>query len=151
MPSALAVSSLVGAAAVVAWRLRETSRPVTVRKIVIPPLGMSTGLSMFLFPPARIPILWALGAFILGVLVFSYPLIKTSTLHRRGDTVVLERSKAFVWILLGLVAVRLLLRNYVEQYVNPLQTGALFFLLAFGMVLRWRVSMYRDYQRLMND
>ena len=60
----------------------------------------------------------------------------------------MRRSKAFLWILLGLVAVRLVARSWVEQYVDPLQTGALFFVLAFGMILHWRVRMYLQYREL---
>ena len=44
---------------------------------------------------------------------------------REGDTIVLRRSRAFLWILLGLLALRLALRGYVEQYVSPIQTGAI--------------------------
>ena len=149
MPPAVALASLVGAGAVLAWRLRQTRRPVTARKIIIPPVGMSTGLLMFAYAPARVPLPWALTAFLIGALVLAYPLIHTSTLKRQGDTVVLERSRAFLWILLGLVAVRLVARSYVEDYVDPLQTGALFFLLAFGMILRWRISMFLAYRALL--
>lgn len=144
-------SSVLGALAVMAWRVRETTRPVTVRKIVIPPLGMSTGFSMFLYPPTRIPFTWALVAFLFGVLVLSYPLVKSSKLTRVGDTVMLKRSPAFLWIIVGLFAVRFAARRYVEQYVDPLQTGALFFVLAFGMIVTWRVRMYLEYKRLISQ
>jgi membrane protein CcdC involved in cytochrome C biogenesis len=149
MKSVLIITSLAGAAVIIAWRLRETTRPVTVRKIIIPPLGMSTGFSMFAYPPTRIPALWALSAFALGAVVFAYPLLKSSRLVRSGDVVMLERSPAFLWILLGLVAVRFAARSYIEQYVSPLQTGSIFFILAFGMILRWRVLMYLEYRRLL--
>ena len=43
-------ASLVGAGGVIAWRLHETRRAVTPPRIVIPPLGMSTGLAMFFSP-----------------------------------------------------------------------------------------------------
>jgi membrane protein CcdC involved in cytochrome C biogenesis len=148
MSTTVIITSLIGAALIIVWRLRETSRPITARRIVIPPLGMSTGLAMFAFPPARIPLSWALGAFALGVLVFAYPLVKSSRLTRRGDQILLERSKAFMWILLGLVAVRLFARSYVERHVNTLQTGSIFFLLAFGMIVRWRVQMFMRYREL---
>ena len=148
MKTWLILTSLAGAAAVLAWRVRETTRPVTARKIIIPPLGMSTGLSMFAFAPTRIPWSWAIAAFATGALLLSYPLIKSSKLVRRGDVVMLERSRAFLWILLGLVAVRFAARSYVEQYVSPLQTGAIFFILAFGMIARWRTSMYLEYRQL---
>jgi membrane protein CcdC involved in cytochrome C biogenesis len=148
MPPVVLATSLAGAAAVMAWRIRETTRPVTVKKIVIPPLAMSTGLAMFLFPPARIPLSWALLAFSLGAAVLSYPLIKTSTLQRQGDVVMLQRSRAFLAILVGLVGVRLLARAWVEDHVSTMQTGGIFFLLAFGMIVRWRVWMLLAYRRV---
>jgi membrane protein CcdC involved in cytochrome C biogenesis len=149
MPNNLLIlSSLVGAAAVFAWRLRETKRPINARKIVIPPLGMSTGFSMFVYPPTRIPLVWALSAFAIGVSLFAYPLIKSSRLVRTADAVMLQRSPAFLWILLGLVIVRVAARSYVENYVSPIQTGSLFFILAFGMIVRWRTQMYFEYRRL---
>ncbi len=147
----LILATLAGAAAVIAWRFRESSRPVTTRAIVAPPLGMSTGFLMFLAPAARIPWTWAAGAFALGAVVFSIPLARTSRLARVGDDVVMERSKAFLWILLALVAVRFVLREYVEHVVTPIQTGAIFFVLAFGMILRWRASMLLAYLRLRDE
>jgi membrane protein CcdC involved in cytochrome C biogenesis len=143
--------AMVGAVAVFVWRMRETRRPVTARKILIPPLGMSTGFAMFLYAPARIPLSWAAGAFATGVLLLAVPLVRSSRLILRGDQVMLERSKAFLWILLGLVAVRLAGRAYVEQYVSPMQTGAIFFVLAFGMILRWRATMWLQYRALVGD
>jgi membrane protein CcdC involved in cytochrome C biogenesis len=151
MHTVVILMSLAGAAAVLAWRLRETSRPITVRKIVIPPIGMSTGFAMFAFPPARVPLSWALCAFLVGAVLFAYPLVKTSKLARHGDAIRLQRSKAFLWILLGLFALRFAARAYVEQFVSVLQTGAIFFLLAFGMILPWRVLMLLQYRKLRED
>jgi len=63
--------------------------------------------------------------------------------------VVMQRSRAFLWILLGLVVVRFVAREWVEQQqVTTLQTGAVFFVLAFGMIVRWRAQMYLAYLRL---
>lgn len=142
-------AALFGAGAMIAWRLRETSRPVSALSIVAPPLGMSTGLAMFLAPQVRVPLTWALGAFLLGALVLAIPVARSSRLVRRGEVVVLERSRAFLWILLGVVAARLALRAWVEHLASPMQTGGLFFLLALGMILRWRLAMLRDYRRLL--
>lgn len=147
----LLIVTLVMAALVLTWRAREASRPVTWKKIVIPPLGMSTGLLMFVYPPTRVPWTWAVGALLLGAGVFAYPVIKTTTLMWSGDAIVMRRSKAFLWILLGLLAVRLAARNYVEQVLNPLQTGSLFFLLAFGMIVRWRLNMLAQYRALSRE
>src|SRR5262245_38142461 len=94
------VTSLAGAAAVITWRVRETKSPVTARKILIPPIAMSTGFFMFVAPPARVPLTWALGAFVAGALFFAYPLVRTSELTRVDGAIMLRRSKAFLWILL---------------------------------------------------
>lgn len=147
-PLFVVAATLGGAAAMIAWRLRETSRPMTMRRIVAPPLGMSTGLAMFVVPDFRLPWSWAAAALAAGALVLAIPLARSSRLVRRGDVIALERSGAFLWILLGLVGVRLALRTWVERYVSLPQTGALFFLLALGMILRWRVAMALEFQRL---
>jgi len=142
------VAAVGGAVVILAWRVREQQRPVTARSILIPPLGMSTGFCMFLVPIFRVPWSWALGAFVLGALVLSYPLVHTSRLTRTGDVVMLTRSRAFLAILVGLVVLRLALRGYVEHLVSHTQTAGLFFILAFGMIVRWRVGMYLEYRRL---
>lgn len=148
MQAALLVTSVLGAAAVMAWRLRETTRPVTARTILIPPFAMSTGFSMFAYEPTRIPIAWALAAWLIGATLLAYPMIKSSRLVREGDVILLKRSRAFLAILLGLVAIRFALREYIGHYLSPLQTGSLLFVLAFGMIIRWRAQMYAEYKRL---
>lgn len=149
IPHALVVvASLAGAVVMLAWRRREGRRPVNLRAIVAPPLGMATGFSMFLVPATRLPWTWAGAAFTVGALVLAVPLVRTSRLVREGDTVMMMRSSAFLWILVGLFLVRFLAREWVEQRISTAQTGALFFVLAFGMVLRWRAGMLREYLRL---
>ena len=131
-----------------AWRFHETRRPVTPPAILIPPLGMSTGFMMFVAPRLRFPFWWGVVAFLVGAVVFAIPLAHTSRLEREGNTVVMRRSPAFIVILLVLVAIRFALRSYIDRFVSPLQTGALFFVLAFGMILRWRLGMWLEYRRL---
>jgi membrane protein CcdC involved in cytochrome C biogenesis len=140
--------TLLGAAAVLTWRAQETKSPVTLPKIVIPPLGMSTGLCMFFAPVTRVPLTWAAAALFLGATLFAWPLIRSSTLTRVGEQILMQRSKAFLWLLLGLVLARFALRAWVERVVSVPQTGALFFLLGLGAVVRWRLLMLRDYLRL---
>jgi membrane protein CcdC involved in cytochrome C biogenesis len=148
-PALYLLTSLVGAALVLSWRVRETRSPVTVPKLVIPPLGMSTGLLMFLVPETRVPLAWALIALGLGATLFAWPLMRSSRLTRAGDQVLMERSQAFLWILVGLLVVRFALRASIERYVSTPQTGALFFLLALGAIARWRVTMLLEYRALM--
>jgi membrane protein CcdC involved in cytochrome C biogenesis len=146
--AAVVAMTLLGAAGMLAWRLRETRTPVTTRKILLPPLGMGTGFLMFVAPATRVPWSWGLAAFAAGALFFAIPLARTSKLSRVGDEVLMKRSRAFLWILLGLFAVRLALRTWVEHLVTPAQTGALFFVLAYGMIARWRAGMLLEYRRL---
>jgi membrane protein CcdC involved in cytochrome C biogenesis len=51
-------------------------------------------------------------------------------------------------ILLVLLAIRLALHDYIGHIISPLQTASLFYLLAFGMIVRWRLVMYLQYQRI---
>jgi len=147
-PWVYALAAVAGLPFILAWRFRETNRPVTVRSIIAPPLGMSTGLFMFIAPATRVPWSWAGLAVALGATLFAIPLERSSTLTVENGRVFMKRSKAFLWLLLGLVAVRFALRSYVEHYVSPMQTGALFFLLALGAVVRWRVGMLVRYRSL---
>jgi membrane protein CcdC involved in cytochrome C biogenesis len=151
MQPATIVGSLVGAAVVLVWRIRETKRPVTAAKLLIPPLGMATGFSMFVVPQMRVPLVWGLAAFAAGAVFLSLILIRTSELTREGGAIMMRRSRVFLVVILVLAALRLLLRAYVEQYVSPAQTAALFFLLAFGMLLPWRITMFLRYRRLVGQ
>jgi membrane protein CcdC involved in cytochrome C biogenesis len=140
--------SLAGTVAVIGWRLRETRTAVTRRKIVIPPLGMATGFCMFFVPAFRVPWMWALAAFLIGFLALAYPLLLTTRLVRQGDTVMMKRSAAFLAVILVLAAIRFLARGYFDTILTAQQTAALFFILAFGMILRWRVKMFLDFKKL---
>ena len=142
------VATLIAAALILVWRLREAGRPVSELSILIPPLGMSTGFSMFLVPDYRVSWTWAIGAFASGALLLAVPLMRSTTLERQGNTIVMQRSRAFLGILLGLVALRLLLRDYVAHILPARQTAGVFFILAFGMIVRWRAWMWLEYQKL---
>lgn len=145
------LAPIAGGTAVLVWRVRETQTPVTTAKIVIPPLGMATGFMMFVSPAMRIPWALALGAFLFGATVLAYPLARTSTLERQGDVVMMRRSNGFLLILLGLLALRLALHEWVGHLLPARQTAALFFVLAFGMILRWRVGMFLRYRAMSED
>jgi membrane protein CcdC involved in cytochrome C biogenesis len=141
-------ASLVGAAGVLVWRVREGRTAVTIKKIVIPPMGMATGFCMFLVPAFRIPWVWAACAFLIGATALAYPLLRTSRLVRDGEAIMMQRSNAFFLVVVVLAAIRILARSYVDRYLDLDQTGALFFVLAFGMILRWRLRMYFEYRQI---
>lgn len=150
-PLIVLVTSVVGALAVLLWRLRETSRPISVRGILLPPLGMSTGLGMFVVPAFRVPWTWALAAFAAGALALAYPLIRSSKLYLVNGALMMQRSRIFLAILLGLAALRIALRDYVGHVLPPRETAGVFFLLAFGMIVRWRFWMYFRYRAIMRE
>jgi membrane protein CcdC involved in cytochrome C biogenesis len=140
--------SVAGLCAVLAWRVREGRTAVTAKKILIPPLGMATGFSMFLVPEFRFPWTWGILAFLIGAIVFAYPLLATSSLRREGEAIMMKRSGAFFAVVIVLAAVRYLARGYFDRMLSLEQTGALFFVVAFGMILRWRASLYMAYRAL---
>jgi membrane protein CcdC involved in cytochrome C biogenesis len=144
-------AAILGALAVLAWRMHESRRPVSLRGLIIPPLGMSTGFSMFAMHAFRVPWTWGLSAFVLGAALFAQPVIASSRLTREGNTVMMRRSPWFIVIILALAAIRLALRGYVGEFISPQQTAGLFFILAFGMIVRWRSSLLVQYQRLTSD
>lgn len=151
LPWLIVAGTLAGAAAMIGWRLAESRRPVTTRSILLPPLGMSTGFLMFVAPATHVPWTWAAAALLLGAAVLAIPLARSSSLVRVDGRIELKRSRAFLWILLGLVAVRFVLRAEVERHLSLPQTGAIFFLLAFGMIARWRIAMLLAYRRLVAE
>ena len=147
-PVITAVVSLAGLCTVLVWRVREGRTAVTARKILIPPLGMATGFCMFFVPAFRFPLTWAIGAFLIGAILLAWPLLATSSLRREGDAIMMKRSGAFFAVIIVLAIVRYAARGYFDSVLTLEQTGALFFVLAFGMILRWRASLYLTYRAL---
>ncbi|RJX37388.1 cytochrome c biogenesis protein CcdC [Paenibacillus pinisoli] len=142
------VFSVLAGLSLIIIRIRAGKRPTTLKKIVIPPLGMATGFIMFAVPVTHIPWLWGLSAFGTGLLIFSFPLIVTTSMEKVNSDIFVRRSKAFIAIMLVLFLLRLSLHSVVEQYMTIPQTGAIFYLLAFGMIVPWRLAMVGDYLRL---
>lgn len=147
-PAFTVVVSLVGLAGVLLWRVREGRTVVTAKKLLIPPIGMATGFCMFFVPAFRIPLAWGLASFVIGYLLLAWPLLATSSLHRHGDQIRMKRSGAFFAVVIVLAIVRYIARDYFDRFLTYEQTGALFYLLAFGMIVRWRIKLYSAYRAL---
>jgi membrane protein CcdC involved in cytochrome C biogenesis len=143
-----ALAAVVGLTGVLIWRVREGRTPVTLKKIVMPPLGMATGFCMFIVPAFRVPLLWALLAFLAGAILLAYPLLATSRLHREGDDIMMKRSGAFFAVVVGLAVIRYAARGYLDTIMSVDQNAGLSFVLAFGMILRWRMSMLMEFRAL---
>jgi membrane protein CcdC involved in cytochrome C biogenesis len=143
-----AIVSVIGLCGVLLWRIREGRTAVTARKLLIPPMGMATGFCMFFMPAFRFHLTWAVGAFLTGAIFLAWPLLATSSLRREGDAIMMKRSGGFFAVIVVLAGVRYFAREYFDSFLTIEQTGGLFFVLAFGMILRWRVSLYLSYRAL---
>jgi membrane protein CcdC involved in cytochrome C biogenesis len=132
------------------FRMKETREPVTSRKIIIPPLAMSTGFLQFVFPVFRVTWLEVGEAFLVGIM-FSIFLIMTSKFEIKGEHVYLVRSKAFIFIIIGLFAIRLALKWYIGSSISIFETSSLFFVVAFGMILPWRLAMLFLFMKKKNE
>ena len=63
----------------------------------------------------------------------------------------MKRSKAFVFILIGLLVVRIVFKTYLSQSLDLGQLSGMFFLLAFAMIVSWRIAMYRSFTKLQKE
>lgn len=131
-------------------RMKASARPVSTKKILLPPLFMSTGALMFLFPVFRVTPLELLEAVTVG-LVFSIFLIRTSNFEVRDDQIYLRRSKAFAFILIGLLVIRIAAKLMLSASLDVGELSGMFFLLAFAMIVPWRISMLMKYRKLRNE
>ncbi len=130
-------------------RMKNMKKPVVAKKIVLPPMFMATGFSMYLVPALRPTFNEAIIAIIAGMLC-SVLLIKTSSFEARDNQIFMQRSKLFLVILFGLLAIRMLAKFFLSDTVkiDPGEMSGLFFLLAFSMILPWRVGMFLKYKKL---
>lgn len=141
------VGAVVMAVLVMFVRLKAAKKPTNAKKIILPPIFMSTGALMYISPAFRLSLTEVLEAVILGML-FSILLIKTSKFEIRDEDIYLKRSKAFIFILIGLLVIRVILKYVLSATIVYTQLGGMFFLLAYSMIVPWRVAMYTDYRKL---
>ncbi|WP_431030293.1 CcdC family protein [Lysinibacillus sp. LZ02] len=128
-------------------RLRSQKNPVNEKKIIIPPIAMSTGALMFLFEEFRVAPLQILEATAIGIL-FSTVLIATSKFEAREGAIYLKRSKAFVLILVGLLVLRIILKLLFSNSLDVGELGGMFFILAWAMIIPWRLAMLVQFKKL---
>ncbi|PBB04599.1 MULTISPECIES: CcdC family protein [Salimicrobium] len=146
----LIASTIVGAFMAVTMifvRKKVAERPASIKKIVLPPLFMSSGALMFLFPVFRISLSQVLEALSVGV-VFSVFLILTSRFETRGGEIYLKPSRLFIGVLFGLLAFRVVFKLIIGQTISFGETSGMFFVLAFGMIVSWRIAMLYKYLRI---
>ncbi|WP_076757659.1 CcdC family protein [Edaphobacillus lindanitolerans] len=128
-------------------RSRSAKRPASARKILLPPVMMSSGALMFLFDPFKVPWTHVLEAALVGLL-FSVILIRTSKFETIGEEIYLKPSKAFIYILVGLLIFRVIAKLILSSSIDVGELAGMFFLLAFAMIVPWRIAMYVQYEKL---
>lgn len=144
LSSIVAVCMAVG---VMFLRFKAAKKPLTKKKIILPPIFMSTGAMMYFLPEFRLTSLEIVEAISIG-LIFSIFLISNFVVLIRDEQIYMKPSKAFIFILVGLLAVRVALKSYLSQSIDLAELSGMFFLLAFAMIVSWRIAMYRSYAKL---
>lgn len=128
-------------------RLRSQKKPVNAKKILIPPIAMSTGALMFIFEEFRVPPLQILEAVIVGI-IFSIVLITTSKFEIRNNEIYMKRSKAFFIILVSLLLIRIAGKIVLTDSFDPGELAGMFWILAFAMLWPWRIAMFIQYKKI---
>lgn len=147
------ISSVIAAAmaiSVMIVRIKASDKPASPKKIILPPIFMSTGALMFLFPIFKVSGEEFLEAITLGV-IFSIFLIKTSKFEIKNNEIYLKRSKAFVFILIGLLVIRIAMKSILSTTIDYGALSGMFWILAFGMIVPWRIAMFLSYRKLSNE
>ena len=141
------VIAIVMGSIVMTVRMKAAKRPATAKKIILPPLFMSTGAFMFVFDYFRVPPMQILEAVGVGIL-FSTILIWTSKFEMKDGSIYLKQSKAFVFILIGLLIFRLIAKLILSSTIHIGELSGMFWLLAFGMIVPWRIAMLLQFNKL---
>ncbi len=134
-------------AAVIVIRMKAQKYPVNEKKILLPPFFMATGALMYVVPYFRLSNFEILESVVLGV-IFSSVLIMTSHFETKGSQIYLKKSKAFPLVLITLLLVRTVLKVFIGSNIDPGELAGMFFLLAFSMLLPWRLAMLRRYRKI---
>ncbi|QBP41032.1 CcdC family protein [Paenisporosarcina antarctica] len=141
------IVAIVMGTLVMTVRARSAKKPASAKKIILPPLFMSTGALMFVFEYFRVAPIQIVEAFSVGLL-FSIVLIWTSRFEVKDGDIYLKQSKAFVFILVGLLIVRLIAKIILSSTIHIGELSGMFWILAFGMIVPWRIAMFVQYKKL---
>src|SRR5699024_3890192 len=74
--------------------------------------------------------------------VFSILLVLTTRYEEKDSALYVKQSRLFPLILVTLLALRIILKSILSMSISPGEIGGMFFLLAFVMIVIWRLSMY---------
>ena len=128
-------------------RMKASKVPTNEKKIIIPPIAMSTGALMFVFAEFRVHPIQILEATIVGMLC-SIILIATSKFEVKEQDIYLKRSKAFVFILGGLLVFRIVAKMMLSNSIDIGELAGMFWILAFAMIVPWRIAMLIQFKKV---
>ena len=141
------IMAIVMGSFVMVLRMRASKKPTNEKKIIIPPIAMSSGAVMFLFEQFRVSPMEILEASAVGIL-FSTILIATSKFEVKGQDIYLKRSKAFAFILIGLLVFRIVAKMILSSSIDVGELAGMFWILAFAMLVPWRIAMLIQFKRI---
>lgn len=130
-------------------RAKAAKKPISPKRIILPPLFMSTGALMFVFEEFWVPFPQVIESVFVGLL-FSLVLIKTTNFEVIEEKLFVKKSKAFLFILGGLLVFRLIAKLILSSTINVGELAGIFWILAFAMILPWRIGMLVKYHKLKN-
>src|SRR5699024_3126447 len=110
---------------------------------------MSTGALMFLFPMFRLQFSDVLEALLVGIF-FSFFLIKFSRFEIKNNEIYLIPSKAFIFILFGLLILIIIIKLIIGINISFGETSCMFFFLGFVMIFIVSIAMIIKYLILNN-
>lgn len=133
---------------VIVVRMKAQNYPTNVKKIILPPFFMSTGALMYIFPYFRLTTMEMIEAVFVGMF-FSVFLIFTSNFEVKDNKIYMKRSKLFPLILITLLVIRSVMKFFLSSAIHPGELAGMFFLLAFSMIVPWRIAMYIKYKKIL--
>ncbi|WP_349421276.1 CcdC protein domain-containing protein [Staphylococcus felis] len=142
--------AFVMGAGVIVVRMKAQKYPVNEKKIILPPFFMATGALMYIFPYFRLTGSEIIESIVIGIL-FSSVLIMTSHFEVKDSDIYLKKSKAFPIVLISLLVIRTILKVFIGSSIDAGELAGMFFLLAFSMLLPWRVAMLLRYKKIKNS
>lgn len=149
-PLLIIISSIVAlcmATFMIYLRVKVSESPTNRTRILLPPLFMSSGALMFVFPYFRISFMEVMEALVLG-LFFSVFLIRSTTFTLKNNDIYLIPSRAFIFILFGLLFIRIIIKLLIGSSISFGETSGMFYLLGFFMIVSWRIAMLVKYNKL---
>lgn len=141
------VIALFMAVTMIFVRSKVAQRPTSVKRIILPPIFMSSGALMYIFPVFRLTLL-EIGEVVIVGLLFSILLIRFTKFDIFGQDIYLIPSKSFIFILVGLLAVRIVFKFIIGSFISFGTTSGMFYLLALVMIVSWRIAMVWKYLQL---